>query len=96
MKRAIAYIWTFTKTLFRQLFSSAEIEKVEQENDFKKLDLQKPLSFKEWKALKKSLIRYYTKPCQLCKKPMTISRGQIAYYHSACRKKGRVLFAKPA
>ena len=26
------------------------------------------------------------KPCQLCKYPMKVADGQIAYYHKCCRK----------
>ena len=30
--------------------------------------------------------------CKLCKQPMMVAPGQIAYYHRACRSEGRRLF----
>lgn len=81
IKRIILNVIIFFRRLFRKNASVSSPEFI---------PLKRKLSFQEHKALKKSMnIKRFQEPCKYCGQPMFVSVGQIAYFHRACRTKGR-------
>lgn len=83
MKSIITKVIAF----FRNLFKNKSVATASNK-EYK--HIPQKLSYKEWKALKKRMQTPRSESiCRGCGGTMLVSPGQIAYFHSECRTKGR-------